>query len=100
MQDIFYDLFHDSSMQAGLTGCDHTMGKNGRRHMFDIIRDGVIASRNGGICLGCAVKCEGAARTDAQFDGAMVAGGAYQFNGITLNAWINAYAANEFLQTL
>ena len=100
MQDIFYDLFHDTSMQAGLTGGDHTMGENGRRHVFDIIGDGVIASSNGSICLGCAVERKGAARTDAQFDSAVVAGGSYQFNDIALNARINAYAANEFLQNL
>src|SRR5438270_3985286 len=100
MQDSFYHSSHDTSMQASRAGGDHTRGENGSRHMFDIIGNGVIASRNGSICLGCAIEREGAARTDPQFDGAVVAGGAYQFNDITLNARINAYAANEFLQNL
>src|SRR5579859_3731112 len=100
MQNILYNLFHNSSMQAGLAGSNQTMRKNGTRHIFYIVWDGVVSARNGGISLGSTIESECAARTDTQFNGVMVAGSAYQFNDITFNARINTHASNEFLQAL
>src|SRR6266849_124182 len=100
MQDIFYNLFHDSTMQASLAGSNHTMRKNGTRHMFDIIGDGVVSSRDGGVSLGSTVESECAAGTNTQFNRVMVAGSAYQINDIAFNAGINAHAANKILQAL
>src|SRR2546421_4051215 len=100
MQDILYDLLHDAPMQTCVTGRDHTMGEDGTRHVFDIIGDGVVASRYGSVGLSSAVESKGAARTDAEFDGVMVARGAYQFNDIVFNAGFDTHATNDFLQTL
>ena len=51
MEYIFYDLFHDSSMQARLAGSDHTMGQDGSRYAFNIIRDNIESPMYGGISL-------------------------------------------------
>ena len=100
MQDILYNLLHDSSMQAGLAGSDHAMRKDRTCHMFDVIRDDVVSSRNGGVGLAGTVESKCTTGTDTQFNGVMVAGCADQLNDLAFNAGINAHAPNELLQAL
>src|SRR5712692_2196680 len=100
MQHVFYDLLHHTAMQAGLAGGDHTMGENGTGHVFYIVWDSVIPSRNCGVCLGRTVECERTTRAHTQFDSVMGSSGAHQFNDVAFNAWLDTHAPDQFLQTL